>query len=72
MPLASDGFLFMKTNKSFSKRLKVTRNGKIIGRKAGQNHFNAKESRRAQQNKRRSVSMVFNNSDKSRYFANSF
>ncbi len=35
----------MKTNKSFTKRLKLTRNGKIVGRKPGQNHFNAKESR---------------------------
>ncbi len=26
------------------KRLKVTKNGKIIARKPGQNHFNAKES----------------------------
>ena len=36
----------MKTNKSFSKRLKVTKNGKIIGRKPGQNHFNARQSGR--------------------------
>ena len=35
----------MKTNKSFSKRLKITRTGKIIARKPGKNHFNAKESR---------------------------
>ena len=35
----------MKTNKSFSKRLKVTKNGKIIGRKPGFNHFNARQSR---------------------------
>ena len=35
----------MKTNKSFSKRIKVTRTGKIIARKPGKNHFNAKESR---------------------------
>ena len=34
----------MKTNKSYTKRLKVTKNGKIIARKAGQNHFNAKQS----------------------------
>lgn len=34
----------MKTNKSYTKRLKVTKNGKIIARKPGQNHFNAKES----------------------------
>ena len=34
----------MKTNKSYTKRLKVTKNGKIWARKTGQNHFNAKES----------------------------
>ncbi len=34
----------MKTNKSYAKRLKVTKNGKIIARKPGQNHFNAKAS----------------------------
>lgn len=34
----------MKTNKSYSKRLKVTKNGKIMARPKGQNHFNAKES----------------------------
>jgi ribosomal protein L35 len=38
----------MKTNKSFTKRLKVTRRGKIIARKPGKNHFNAKESRHSQ------------------------
>lgn len=34
----------MKTNKSFTKRIKVTKKGKILARKPGQNHFNAKES----------------------------
>lgn len=34
-----------KTNKSFAKRLKVTKNGKILARKAGFNHFNAKQRR---------------------------
>ena len=38
----------MKTNKSFSKRLKVTRTGKIVARKPGKNHFNAKEGRSKQ------------------------
>ncbi len=38
-----------KTNKSFSKRLRVTRSGKIMARKAGQNHFNSKASGRSQQ-----------------------
>ena len=35
----------MKTNKSYSKRLKLTKNGKVIARKPGFNHFNAKQSR---------------------------
>lgn len=34
----------MKTNKSYSKRIKVTKNGKLKVRPKGQNHFNAKES----------------------------
>ncbi|OGG49473.1 hypothetical protein A2763_04075 [Candidatus Kaiserbacteria bacterium RIFCSPHIGHO2_01_FULL_54_36] len=34
----------MKTNKSYSKRLRVTKNGKIVARVPGHNHFNAKES----------------------------
>jgi len=38
----------MKTNKSFAKRMKVTRTGKILTRKPGQNHFNAKASRNKQ------------------------
>lgn len=35
----------VKTNKSYTKRLKITKTGKIIGRKPGFNHFNAKQSR---------------------------
>jgi ribosomal protein L35 len=34
-----------KTNKSYTKRLKLTKTGKIIGRTPGFNHFNAKQSR---------------------------
>lgn len=34
----------MKTNKSYTKRIKVTKNGKLIARKPGRNHFNAKQS----------------------------
>lgn len=34
----------MKTNKSYTKRIKVTKNGKIIARKPGQNHFNARQT----------------------------
>lgn len=48
----------MKTNKSFTKRLKVTRNGKILARKPGKNHFNAKASRKKQLDGKRSQQIV--------------
>jgi ribosomal protein L35 len=48
----------MKTNKSFTKRLKISRNGKITSRKAGQNHFNAKENRAQQLAGKRSQAVV--------------
>ncbi|MFO0743837.1 MAG: hypothetical protein U0469_02175 [Candidatus Paceibacterota bacterium] len=35
----------MKTNKSLLKRLKITKTGKILGRKPGFNHFNSRQSR---------------------------
>ncbi len=62
----------MKTNKSYTKRLKVTKNGKIIGRKAGQNHFNAKESRSTQLNKKRGMSLHFSNRAKARFLPGRF
>ena len=37
-----------KTNKSYTKRIKVTKTGKLLARRPGQNHFNAKESRTKQ------------------------
>ena len=37
-----------KTNKSLSKRLKLTKKGKVLARKPGHCHFNAKESRSKQ------------------------
>ena len=46
----------MKSNKSYSKRLRVTRKGKIIARKSGQNHFNAKDSGSQGQKKARKQS----------------
>ena len=51
------------------KRLKVTKNGKIIARKPGQNHFNDKERRRAQFAKKRSQDFPFpfTNKDKARF-----
>ncbi|MCX6755922.1 MAG: 50S ribosomal protein L35 [Candidatus Nomurabacteria bacterium] len=38
----------IKTNKSLTKRLKVTKNGKILSRAPGFNHFNSKQSRKKQ------------------------
>ncbi len=43
----------MKTNKSYTKRIRVTRNGKLMARKPGQNHFNAKQSGGERSRKRR-------------------
>lgn len=37
-----------KTNKSFAKRLRVTKKGKILRRKQGLCHFNAKRKRSKQ------------------------
>ncbi len=62
----------MKTNKSYTKRLKVTKNGKILGRKAGQNHFNAKESRSTQLNKKKSMTLHFSNRAKARFLPGMF
>jgi len=38
----------MKTNKSFTKRVKVSKKGKLLARKKGHGHFNAKASREKQ------------------------
>lgn len=43
----------MKTNKSFTKRIKVTKNGKLVARKPGQNHFNARQTGRQRLRRKR-------------------
>jgi len=43
----------MKTNKSVSKRLRVTKRGKILVRTSGHGHFNAKQSRTKQLSQKR-------------------
>jgi len=55
----------MKTNKSYSKRLKITKNGKILARKPGFNHFNAKQSRKSQLAGKRSQDFIIKNNPKS-------
>lgn len=57
----------MKTNKSFSKRIKVTKSGKLIARKIGQGHFNAKASGSTNLKKRRGVEIKLTNKSKARF-----
>lgn len=47
----------MKTHKALAKRIKITRTGKVIKRKAGQGHFNSRESANITRNKRTDVSV---------------
>jgi ribosomal protein L35 len=62
----------MKTNKSYAKRVKVTKKGKVLHRKPGQNHFNAKESRVEQLNKNRPKSNLnISSKQKSRFLSGS-
>jgi ribosomal protein L35 len=56
-----------KTNKSFKKRLKITKNGKVQSRRAGKNHFNAKESGEKKHQRKRKRNFDMKQSDKSRF-----
>jgi ribosomal protein L35 len=60
----------IKSNKSYLKRMKVTKNGKLISRRPGQNHFNAKERTSTSMSKRRTATVIMSNKDKSRFLAN--
>lgn len=62
----------MKTNKSFLKRLRVTKNGKILGRKQGLNHFNAKASRSKQLAGKRAQEFAMTGKEKSRFLPGMF
>ncbi|MDR3519657.1 MAG: 50S ribosomal protein L35 [Candidatus Pacebacteria bacterium] len=55
----------MKTNKSYSKRLKLTKNGKVLSRKPGFNHFNAKQSRVTELAGKKRQNFVIKNKPKS-------
>jgi len=57
----------MKTNKSYSKRIRVTRTGKLVVRKAGQDHFNAKERGRTKGVKHRDQSLTVTASVRRRF-----
>ncbi len=61
----------IKTNKSLTKRLKVTKNGKILARAPGFNHFNAKQSRTKQLSGRKSNNFSISNKNARTYLATS-
>jgi ribosomal protein L35 len=60
----------MKTNKSFTKRLRVTKKGKVLARVAGHNHFNAKRSGSERQHKSRVHGIAFTQQERSRFLPN--
>lgn len=47
----------LKTHKATAKRVKKTKSGKTITRKAGQGHFNARESGKTTRKKRRDTKL---------------
>jgi ribosomal protein L35 len=59
----------MKTNKSYTKRLKVTKNGKVLSRTPGHNHFNARANGATRQRRRRYSTLKLNAVAKSRFLA---
>ena len=60
----------IKTNKSYTKRIKVTKNGKLIARKAGQNHFNSRQTGRQRLNRKRTQSLTMTARAKNRFLSN--
>jgi ribosomal protein L35 len=61
----------MKSNKSYLKRIRVTRTGKLMARKPGQDHFNAKQSGNERRGKRHSVSISFSARTRRRFLPGS-
>jgi ribosomal protein L35 len=60
----------MKTNKSYTKRIRVTKTGKLIARKPGQDHFNAGESGKKQLSKGRMQSLNVTTRIRRRFLSN--
>jgi ribosomal protein L35 len=60
----------MKTNKSYAKRIKITKTGKLLTRATGQNHFNSKERRAAKAAKHRNGEFHMSMKEKSRFLVN--
>jgi ribosomal protein L35 len=57
----------MKTNKSYTKRLRVSKNGTIVARTPGHNHFNAKRPSGEKRHNARSQDIEMSNQDRSRF-----
>lgn len=57
----------MKTNKSFTKRLRLTKKGKILSRAPGQNHFNARKNGSDRLHGRRVGHLEMDNATRSRF-----
>ena len=61
----------MKTNKSYTKRIRVTKRGTLVVRKPGQNHFNAKESGNKTRSKRKTGTFTMNQHERRRFLPGS-
>lgn len=51
----------LKTHQSIAKRFRITSKGKVMKKKAGQDHFNARESGNITRAKRRTTKMATTN-----------
>jgi ribosomal protein L35 len=60
----------IKTNKSLTKRLKVTKKGKILARAPGFNHFNARQARTKQLAGKKSQVFSISNKNRRTYLPN--
>jgi len=60
----------MKTNKAVAKRLRITKTGKVLARKPGKSHFNAKQKRTKQLRGRKAVPFKLKNKNLSRFLPN--
>jgi ribosomal protein L35 len=56
-----------KTNKSYTKRIRTTRSGKLVARVPGQNHFNAKEPGEKRLRRSRTQLIVMNSKEEGRF-----
>lgn len=48
----------IKTHKALSKRIRITRNGKLIARKGGQDRYNSKERSGTRMAKRKDIAIA--------------